>query len=199
MSSTSPRDVTGLLIAWREGDKEALDALVPLVYAELRRLAHGQMRGERRGHLLQTTALVHEAYLRLIDSSRVHWRNRAHFLAVSAQVMRRVLIDTARARGTRKRGGEIAVVPLAEGIDATSERSHDIVALDDALAALARIDARKARVVELRYFGGMTAEESAEVLGISAETVSRDWRLAKMWLLRELEAEPHAAGPRPRE
>jgi len=195
MASASPRDITGLLLAWREGDKKAFEALVPLVYAELRRLAHQHMRSERHDHPLQTTALVHEVYLRLIDSSRVHWRNRAHLFAVAAQLMRRVLVDAARARDARKRGGGISLVGLAEGIDAAVERSRDVVAVDDALTALAQLDVRKARVVELRYFGGLTAEETAEALGVSVETVTRDWRMARLWLLRELQLQPGSASP----
>lgn len=187
MASPPPRDITTLLLAWREGDQRALDALVPCVYAELRRLAHRHMRGERPDHPLQTTALVHEAYLRLIDSSRVRWQNRAHFFAVTAQLMRRVLVDVARTRGAGKRGGGVSMVELREDLDAASEQSADVVAVDEALTALAAVDPRKARVVELRYFGGLTVEETAEVLQISPDTVTRDWKMAKLWLLRELD------------
>jgi RNA polymerase sigma factor (TIGR02999 family) len=184
--SPPPRDVTTLLLAWREGDDRALDALVPLVYAELRRLAHRKMRAERPGSPLQTTALVHETYLRLIDSSRVCWKSRAHFFSVSAQLMRRVLVDAARARSARKRGGDIDLVELAGDCDRASRRRADIVAVDEALTALAEVHPRKARVVELRYFGGLSVEETAEVVQVSPETVMRDWKMAKLWLLREL-------------
>ena len=189
MTSPQPRDVTTLLLAWRGGDEGALEALVPLVYAELRRLAHRKMRGERVDHPLQTTALVHEAYLRLIDSGRVHWKNRTHFFAVASQVMRRVLVDLARTRNAQKRGGDFAQLPFDEALDSPTGRRLDLVALDDALTALAEVDPRKARVVELRYFGGLTFEETAGVLEISSDTVMRDWKMARLWLLKELEPE----------
>lgn len=192
MSSPPPRDVTTLLLAWREGDEGALDALVPLVYAELRRLAHRKMLGERANHPLQTTALVHEAYLKLIDGNRVRWQNRTHFFSVAAQLMRRVLVDLARTRGAQKRGGDVAQLPFDEARDAPSKRRTDFVALDDALTSLAEIDPRKARVVELRYFGGLTLEETAEVMGISSDTVMRDWKMARLWLLKALEPGPAA-------
>jgi RNA polymerase sigma factor (TIGR02999 family) len=163
-----------------------LDRLIPLVYDELHRLAHRYMRQERPGHTLQSTALVHEAYQRLIDSRNVHWQNRTHFFAVAAQLMRRILVDFARSRRYLKRGGQVERVPLAEVPDVSPERGPDLVALDDALSALAETDLRKSRVVELRFFGGLTVEETAEVLKVSPETVMRDWRLAKAWLLREL-------------
>lgn len=188
MTSPPPRDVTTLLLAWREGNEGALEALVPLVYAELRRLAHIKMRGERANHPLQTTALVHEAYLRLIDTGRVHWKNRVHFFAVASQAMRRVLVDLARTRDAQKRGGDFAQLPFDEARDVAPARRTDFVALDDALTALAEFDARKARVVELRYFGGLTLEETAEVLEMSSDTVMRDWKMARLWLLKELEA-----------
>jgi RNA polymerase sigma factor (TIGR02999 family) len=159
---------------------------MPVIYKELHRLAHRYMRGERPGHTLQTTALVNEAYLRLVDSSKVHWQNRAHFLAVSAQVMRRVLVDMARSRHYQKRGGEAEKVSLDEALAVSQERSVDLVALDDALNALAAVDPRKGQVVELRFFGGLSAEETAEVLRVSPDTVLRDWKLAKVWLLREM-------------
>ena len=179
-------DVTSLLVAWSEGDEAALALLVPRIYAELHRLAHHHMRAERRGGLLQTTALVNEAYLRLVDTRRIRWESRAHFLGVAAQAMRRVLVDAARARGARKRGGAESPVVLDEGLLAAPGRSASLLALDDALTALASVDPRKSQVVELRYFAGLSVAETAAVLGVSAETVQRDWRVAKAWLLREL-------------
>lgn len=180
------REVTGLLLAWCGGDESAFERLVPLVHAELRRLAHREMGRERAGHTLQTTALVNEAYLRLIDVSRVKWQDRAHFFAMSARLMRRILVDHARSRQSQKRGGATRKVSLEEAHVVSSERGADLVALDDALQALAAVDARKCQVVEMRYFGGLSVEESAEALHVSPETVMRDWRLAKVWLLREL-------------
>jgi RNA polymerase sigma-70 factor, ECF subfamily len=179
-------DVTGLLVAWRGGDADALDRLFPLVYQELRRVAHRYMRDERRDCPLQTTALVHEAYLRLIDVTRVDWQSRTHFLAVSANMMRRILVEAARRRKADKRGGDASHVALDEGLIPPPDRSADLLALDDALEELATLSARKARVVELRYFGGLTVEETAEVLGISPETVGRDWKVARLWLRNEL-------------
>lgn len=181
-----PDHVTGLLLAWSRGDQAALDALMPLVYDELRRLAHRQMHGERTGHTLQTTALVNEAYVRLVDVRRIQWRDRAHFLAMCARLMRRILVDVARSRRAGKRGGGAQRVSLDDALVLASEPSADLVAIDAALDALAQVDARKARVVELRFFGGLSVEESAEALDVSPETVMRDWKLAKMWLLREL-------------
>jgi RNA polymerase sigma factor (TIGR02999 family) len=175
-----------LLVAWCEGDRAALERLMPLVYAELRRVAHRRMRDERPGHILQTTALISEAYLRLVDINRVRWQNRAHFFAISAQVMRRVLVDAARERDALRRGGGVSQVVFDESLMPAPERNPDLVALDGALGALAEIDPRKSRVVELRYFGGLSVEEPAEVLDVSVQTVARDWRLAKLWLLREL-------------
>lgn len=183
MSATE--QVTQLLVAWSGGDESALDRLIPLVNDELRRLAHRYISGERAGHTLQTTALVNEAYLRLVDSSRVRWQNRAHFFAVSAQLMRRILVDYARARRSQKRGGGLQV-SLDQALPIAPEREPDLMALDDALSALAEMDHRKGRVVELRFFGGLSVEETAEVLEVSPDTVMRDWRLAKAWLLREL-------------
>jgi RNA polymerase sigma factor (TIGR02999 family) len=180
-------DVTQLLVAWSEGNKAAFEQLVPLVYAELRQVAHGRMRDERPDHVLQTTALINEAYLRLVDINRVRWESRAHFFAISARIMRRILVDAARERDARKRGGEISHVVFDEALMPAPERDADLVALDAALEALARADPRKSEVVELRYFGGLSVEETAEVLGVSVETVARDWRLAKLRLLRELE------------
>ena len=186
MNTPTSYPVTQLLLAWNQGDEAALQQLVPLVHDELRQLAHRHMAGERAGHLLQTSALVNEAYLRLIDSSRVQWQNRAHFFAVSAQLMRRVLVDFARQRNYQKRGGGAIQISLDEMIGGSTERGADLVALDDALSALAQTDERASRVVELRFFGGLSVEETAEVLKISPETVKRDWRYAKAWLLREL-------------
>jgi len=160
---------------------------MPLVQAELHRIARRCMHGERAGHSLQATALVNEAYLRLVDAQRVRWQDRSHFLAMSARLMRRVLVDHARARGYQKRGGAAVRVTLVEAIGGSDERPHDLVALDEALNALAKLDLRKSRVVELRFFGGLTAEETAHELGVSSDTVLRDWKLAKAWLLRELE------------
>jgi RNA polymerase sigma-70 factor, ECF subfamily len=178
--------ITELLLEWKAGNRQALDRLMPLVEAELKRLAHHYMEGERAGHPLQTTALVNEAYLRLVNSSRVQWRDRAHFFGVSAQLMRRVLVDVARAGNKLKRGGQAVVVPLDEARDQAGPQSVDLVLLDCALHKLAEFDERKSRVVELRFFAGLTVEQTAEALGISAITVMRDWDLAKTWLLREL-------------
>jgi len=189
-TSTAPR-VTALLQAWSAGDQTALDRLVPLVHSELRRLAKRYMRRERVGHTLQTTALIHEAYIRLVESSAVNWQDRAHFFGISARVMRRVLVDFARERGYRKRGGGERRVPLDEALLVADAPDQDLVALDDALNALAGVDARKSRAIELRFFGGLSIEETAVVLEVSPETVKRDCRLAKAWLLRWLtEAEP---------
>lgn len=185
-ASRVPPDITSLLVAWREGDKDALDRLVPLVYGELHRIAHLHMRGERRDQPLQTTALLNEAYLRLIDVSRVRWTDRAHFLAVSARTMRRVLVDAARERESLKRGGGMVRMELDETRLPVAARSVDLIALGDALDALAVLDARKASVVEMRFFGGLTVEETADALGVSADTVMRDWKMARLWLLREL-------------
>jgi RNA polymerase sigma-70 factor (ECF subfamily) len=185
----SAANVTRLLVAWQGGDAAALDRLVPLVYAELRRVAHRYMRDERRDHPLQTTALVHEAYLRLIDVNRVDWQSRNHFFAVSAQMMRRVLVEAARRRHADKRGGDVSHVALDEAVVPAPDRGADLVALDEALDHLASLDARKARVVELRFFAGLSVEETADVLGVSPETVMRDWRMAKLWLQRDLSAE----------
>lgn len=189
MPALGAPDVTRLLLAWRDGDSTALHKLVPLVYAQLRRLAHRQMRSERPGHILQTTALVHETYLRLVDSERVHWQNRAHFFAISAQLMRRILVDAARSRGSLKRGGEAVHVALDEAPLVSREPGTDVIALDEALTKLAAVDARKSQVVELRHFGGLSVEETAEALQVSPETVMRDWKMAKLWLLRELKRE----------
>jgi RNA polymerase sigma factor (TIGR02999 family) len=186
MGSPAPPGVTGLLLAWSEGDESALQKLVPAVYQELRRLARGYLNRERAGHTLQPTALVHEAYQRLVDTPHVQWRDRAHFFAICAQLMRRVLVDYARSRRYLKRGGDICLVPLEEAGSASASRGKDLLAIDDALNALSAIDPRKSQVVELRFFGGLTAEETAEVLKVSPDTVLHDWKLAKAWLLREL-------------
>jgi RNA polymerase sigma factor (TIGR02999 family) len=181
--------VTGILLKWREGDEAALDQLVPIVHDELRRIARRCMAGQRVGHSLQATALVNEAYLRLIDVQYVNWQNRAHFLAMSARLMRRILVDYARSKGYQKRGGGAVKVTFDEGLPVAAEPALDLVALDDALEALARMDERKSRVIELRFFGGLSVEETATVLAVSPETVMRDWKLAKAWLMRELRGE----------
>ena len=174
--------VTGLLRAWSDGDQAALEQLVPLVEAELRRLARAHMRRERQGHTLQTTALVNEAFIRLVDAQQVRWNDRAHFLGISARLMRRVLVDHARARGYQKRGGGAQRVTLDEARIAGSETSLNVIALDRALERLAALKPREAKVVELRFFGGLSVEETADVLQVSADTIKRDWRLAKAWL-----------------
>ena len=178
-------DVSALLRAWSDGDHRALDALTPVVYAELRRLAHRYMRRERADHSLQTTALVNEAYIRLVDIKQMQWQNRAHFFAVAAQLMRRILVGRAR-RHNIKRGRGVQHVPLDETAVVSHDPPVDFVALDDALNALARVDARKVQVVEMRFFGGLTVDETAVVLKISPVTVRRDWSAAKIWLYREL-------------
>ncbi len=184
--SAEGNEITQLLLAWGSGEEEAFEKLAPLVYAELHALARRYMAGERPGHTLQTTALVNEAYLRLIETSRVQWQNRAHFFAVSAQLMRRILVDFARSRNYAKRGGAAQRLSLDEAPPVAVERGADLIALDDALTALSAFDPRKAQIVELRFFGGLTEDETAEVLKVSSDTVTRDWRLAKVWLRREL-------------
>jgi RNA polymerase sigma-70 factor (ECF subfamily) len=178
-------DVSALLRAWSDGDQDALDKLTPIVYGELHRLAGRYMRGERTGHSLQTTALVNEAYMRLVGYKSMRWQNRAHFFAVSAQLMRRILVDHAR-RHNLKRGGDVQHVSLDEAASVADVSNTDLVALDRAMHALARIDPRKVQVVEMRFFGGLNVEETAEVLKISTATVKRDWRAAKLWLYREM-------------
>jgi RNA polymerase sigma-70 factor, ECF subfamily len=185
-SDRSRPHVTELLLAWGCGDRSALDELVPIVHQELRRLARLQLRGERINHTLQTTALVNEAFIRLVDLRRIQWQDRAHFLSLSARLMRRILVDHARSRNYQKRGGGAVNVALDEALVGSAERGADLVALDDALESLARKDPRKSQVVELRFFGGLSVEETAEALKVSPETVLRDWRLAKVWLLREV-------------
>jgi len=196
MQDQEEHPVTGLLQAWGGGDRAALDRLIPLLDKELHRIARRYMVRERPGNTLQTTALVNEAYLRLVDAKKASWHDRAHFLAVCSQIMRRILVDHARERHSAKRGGDAEPVTLKESLAVCPEPGADIVAVDDALSALAKIDSRKSRVVELRFFGGLSVEETAAVLGISPESVMRDWRLARAWLMRELsQKEPH--GPRP--
>ena len=182
----SPHGVTELLLAWGQGDQAALDKLVPLVYDELYRLAKRYMARERTGHTLQTTALVNEAYLRLVDLKSVRWQNRAHFFAISAQVMRRILVDFARSRNYQKRGGGARQVSFDEALNVSRQQEADLVALDDALNTLAAVDERKSKVVELKFFGGLSVEETAHVLKVSEDTVMRDWKMAKVWLLREM-------------
>ena len=183
----SPHDVTQLLVAWSNGDRSARDQLMPLVYDELRRLAHRYMARERPDHTLQTSALVNEAYLRLIDQNDMQWQNRAHFFAIAAQMMRRILVDYSRKRGFAKRGGDARKVPLEDAMIVSEERAADVVALDAALNSLAEFDPRKSQIVELRFFGGLSIEETAEVLAVSPATVLRDWTLAKAWLRREID------------
>ena len=185
MTALSPQDVTQLLQAWSRGDSTALEKLTPLVYNELHRLAHHYMSYENPGHTLQTTALVNEAYLRLV-SNQASWQNRAHFFAISAQLMRQILVDFARSRRRQKRGGGLEPVSLEEALVLSDEREPDLVALDEALRALAAIDPQKSQVVELRFFGGLSVEETAGVLKVSAEKIRRDWNLARTWLYREL-------------
>ena len=175
-----------MLLAWNRGDPDALDALLPVVYDELRRLAAHYLRGERVGHTLQATALVNEAYLRLIEVRKVQWQNRAHFFAMAARLMRRILVDAARARGYQKRGGGAPIVALEEALVVSDEPGRDLVALDEALTALAALDPRMSQVVEMRFFGGLSLDETAEALHVSRDTVKRDWKMAKLWLLREL-------------
>jgi RNA polymerase sigma-70 factor (ECF subfamily) len=186
VTKPSPQEVTQLLIDWNNGNKAALDQLVPLVHDELRRLAHLYMRRERADHTLQTTALVNEVYLRLIDQKMASWQNRAQFFGVCAQLMRRILVDYARRRQYAKRQGEERKVPLEEAAVVSQDRAAELVALDDALMSLEAIDPRKSRIVELRFFGGLTIEETAEVLKVSHATVEREWNMARAWLYREL-------------
>lgn len=186
MTKPSLHEVTQLLQSWSDGNQEALDKLVPLVHAELHRLARHYMSNERPGHTLQTTELVNEAYVRLIDWKNVRWQNRAHFFGVAAQIMRRILVDFARARASAKKGGGTQYVSLSEAMTISPERGEDLIALDDALESLSELDSRKSRIVELRFFGGLSVEETAEVLKISPRTVMRDWGLAQAWLYREL-------------
>jgi RNA polymerase sigma-70 factor, ECF subfamily len=185
--STTP-NITELLVAWNHGDQDALAQLTPLVYRELHRLAHSYLAGERRGHLLQTTALVNEAFVRLIDWQQVEWQNRAHFFGVSATLMRHILVQFAREQKAAKRGGQAIQVSLSEAAAVSTRLNPDLVALDDALTTLEKLDPRQARTVELRFFGGLSLEEAAEVLRVSVSTVRRDWRMAQAWLHQQLSA-----------
>ena len=194
MRAPSPPAITQLLLAWQAGDRHALDSLVPVVHEELRRLAHRSMKRERAGHVLQTTALVNEAYLNLVDANKVMWRDRAHFFAICAKLMREILVHHARRRDAKKRGAGFRQVSLDESALLAPAPGADLLDLDDALAALEAYDARKARVVELRFFGGLTIEEAAEVLKVSADTVARDWDFARAWLYREMTRSPRRGG-----
>jgi RNA polymerase sigma-70 factor, ECF subfamily len=185
MTQTSS-EVSQLLQRWSDGDSQALDSLVPVVYQELRRLAHHYMKREREGHTLQTTAVVNEAYMRLVNYKRMHWRNRVHFFAVAAQVMRRILVEHARSRNYAKRGAGAQKISLDDVAVISNDRSAEVIAVDDALTELASWDARKCRIVELRFFGGLTIEETAEALNVSSTTVEREWRSAKAWLHRAI-------------
>src|SRR6266699_1140631 len=186
MSPPSTNEVTQLLLAWSDGDQAALDKLTPLVYEELRRMAHRYMNRERPGHTMQTTALVNEAYIRLVNRKNVHWENRAHFFAIAAQLMRTILVDHARSHAYQKRGGGSRNITLDEAMVVSQQRAAEVVALDEALKELAAIDPQQSRIVELRFFGGLTIEEIAEVLGLSPATIKREWSPAKAWLYHEL-------------
>lgn len=186
MDEPAQNEFTILLRAWSGGDRSALDKLMPIVFNELHKAAHRYMTREKPGHTLQTTGLVNEVYLRLLDASGISWRDRAHFFEIAARLMRRVLVDFARARARQKRGGHVQKVTFDDALEAGPRMSEDFVALDEALTALAHCDPRKARVVELRFFGGLSVEESAKVLKVSRITVLRDWKVAKLWLLREM-------------
>jgi RNA polymerase sigma factor (TIGR02999 family) len=186
MALRSSHEITQLLKAWTAGDEQALEKLTPVVYQELHRVARRCMAGQRPGHPFQTTDLVNEAYLRLVNCAQMNWQHRAHFFAMSAQLMRRILIDLARSHGYQKRGGGVVPLSLDEAPTVGNEPDRNLVALDDALKELAAVDGRKSKVVELRFFGGLSIKETSEVLKVSVETVVRDWRLAKIWLLREL-------------
>lgn len=188
--SPSQEEVTQLLNQWSEGDQAALDRLFPFVYDELRRLANAYLRRERPGHTLQSTALVHEAYLRLVGQREIRWQNRAHFFGIAAQVIRHILVDHARGRISAKRGGGAVNLSLDEGLAVPNKQDLDVVALDDALQGLAKIDPQQSRIVELRFFGGLSIEETAEVVGVSTATVKRDWSVAKAWLYREVSRNP---------
>jgi RNA polymerase sigma factor (TIGR02999 family) len=191
VNEPSTQDVTHLLIQWSKGDAAALDALMPLVYEELRRLAQHYLSREKPGHTLSSTALVHEAYLRLITQRDVTWQNRAHFFGVASRMMRRILVDHARRHGYAKRGGGAMTLALDEAIEAEKPREIDLVALDDALETLAKLDERQSRMVELRFFGGLSIEETSEALGVSAPTVKREWATARAWLYREISRAPN--------
>ena len=189
MSEPTAHEITQLLRAWSSGDQQALERLAPLVFAELHRLARGYMHGERAGHVLQSTALINEAWLRLIDWKDVEWQNRAHFFGVAAQMMRRILVDFARERGASRRGGSAQQVSLEEAVLVSANLGAEIIALDEALNTLAEFDARKSQIVEMRFFGGLGVDETAEVLKLSPRTVKREWNLARAWLYRELSNE----------
>jgi len=191
MALPASEEVTRLLKAWTAGDEQALEKLTPLVYRELHRIARRCMAGQRPGHPFQTTELVNEAYLRLVNCAQMNWQHRAHFFAMSAQLMRRILVDMARSRGYQKRGAGVLPISLDEAPSVCDQQDRSLVALDDALKELAAVDQRKSKVVELRYFGGLSIKETAEALSVSVETVVRDWRLAKIWLLRELSERNH--------
>lgn len=193
--SSSTHEVTLLLRAWSEGNEESLDRLAPLVYHELHRIAGRLMARERPNHTLQPTALINEAYLRLVDSEQAGWKDRAHFFALCARAMRRILVDHARSRGSAKRGGGEILMPLKEALVSGQARDRNLLELDDALKQLAELDPRKSQVVELRFFGGLNVEETAEALNISPETVQRDWKMARLWLYRELSGENDATRP----
>ncbi len=188
MNLPTPPNITQLLVAWNHGDQDALAQLTPLVYRELHRLAHGYLAGERRGHVLQTTALVNEAFVRLIDWQQVEWQNRAHFFGVSATLMRHILVQFAREQQATKRGGQAIQVSLTDATTVSTQNNPDLVALDDALTTLEKLDPRQARTVELRFFGGLSLEEVAEVMKVSLSTVRRDWRMAQAWLHQQLSA-----------
>ncbi|HEX5708312.1 MAG TPA: sigma-70 family RNA polymerase sigma factor [Pyrinomonadaceae bacterium] len=187
MKTSSQHEVTQMLLRLTDGESTVLDDLLPLIYGELRRLAASYLRRERPGHTLQPTALVHEAYMRMVDQTQVQWQNRAHFFGVAAQMMRRILVDHARGQSAEKRGGEFQKLSLDENIDVSGERASDLVALDEALERLAKLDPQKSKIVELRFFGGLSVEETAEVLGVSAPTVKRQWRMAKAWLFGQVQ------------
>lgn len=189
MSTDRPAEITQLLLDWRGGSERAFAELLPLVYGELRRIARNYMRRQNPGHTLQTTALVNEAYMRLVDSNRVNWQDRNHFFAVSAQLMRRILVDFARKKNSQKRGGDHLIVTLDERVENLAETGTDMVALDEALSRLAEFSPRQSRVIELRFFAGLNEEQIAEVLDISARTVRRDWQIARAWLFRELRSD----------
>ncbi len=186
MTKASAQEISQMLHAWSEGDESALDALMPVVYEELHRLAHHYMRREGPGHILQTTAVIHEAFLRLTRSRPADWQDRTHFFGICARLMRQILVDFARGERSRKRGGEIVRLALEDAQQLSREQDIDLLALDEALTSLSRVDARKGRIVELRFFGGLSVEETAEVLKVSPDTVTRDWRLARAWLLKEM-------------
>jgi len=192
MGHESPSRVTELLIGWRGGDRKALDSLVPLVYKELRRLAHFQLRDERQGHTLQSAALVNEAYVRLVGLETPQWESRTHFFAIAAQLMRQILVDYARRHGSAKRGGSVCKLSLDDVMVASQRKALDVVAVDDALQELARIDPRQSRIVELRFFGGLTLEEISAALDIGPATVQRDWTSARAWLYREMSGKGRA-------